>query len=155
MTTSDSDNRVAPLACLFIFGDLQKRQCLFFAKFLFSLPVPVTLKRFLAELLVFNLGILIPFLIIKLDFQQAVRHADQPDPLSAFALYTFIFDYASVFLSPAGGFHHHRIHGLTRRHAFGQHNVEYRVHPLAFLDGNVRQLGDFALKLGFVVVDNQ
>ena len=61
MMVSDSESRVVPLACLFIFGVLQKRQCLFLAKFLFNLPVPVTLKRFLAELLVFNLGILLPF----------------------------------------------------------------------------------------------
>lgn len=33
------------------------------AKFLFNLPVPVTLMRFLTALLVFNFGILIPFII--------------------------------------------------------------------------------------------
>lgn len=44
------------------------------AKFLFNLPVPVTLIRFLTELLVFNFGILIPFLLNGL--LRADRHTN-------------------------------------------------------------------------------
>ncbi len=156
MMVSDSDNRVEPLACLFIFGDLQKRQCLFFAKFLFNLPVPVTLKRFLAELFDFNLGISIPFWLLLIGFyasSQACQSAQFAQTQSTYTLLFWIMQ--GFFLGAANGFHRHGVHCLTRIHPFGQNHVENGIHPLAFFDGNVGQLRNFAFKFGLVVVNDE
>lgn len=98
--TSTLASKVAPRACLFILGDLQKRQCLLKAKFLFNFPVPVTLKRFLTALLVFILGILIPFKN-QLSWIYAIRQACQLalNETVQRALYNQVFQIASIFLT--------------------------------------------------------
>src|SRR5881394_3463690 len=64
MMPSAFASTMVPRDVRFIFCDFEPRQWRLNAAPAFTLPVPVTLNRFLAALLVFILGILRPFLAL-------------------------------------------------------------------------------------------